>query len=115
MDEFQDVNNLQVELIKLFLTDDNQLFCVGDDWQSIYGFRGSNVDYIINFAQHFKNAVTITLNINYRSTEQIVNASNEVIRYNKFKIVNDPGKIRTKLRNNIYSLIFYAPNQTKHT
>ena len=43
VDEFQDVNNLQVELIKLLLTDSTQLFCVGDDWQSIYGFRGSNV------------------------------------------------------------------------
>ncbi|WP_090388621.1 UvrD-helicase domain-containing protein [Niabella drilacis] len=86
VDEFQDVNNLQVELIKLFLTNENQLFCVGDDWQSIYGFRGSNVDYIINFARHFKNAETIKLNINYRSTENIVNASNEVIRHNKFKV-----------------------------
>jgi len=44
VDEFQDVNNLQVELIKLLLTQTNQLFCVGDDWQSIYGFRGSNID-----------------------------------------------------------------------
>ena len=47
VDEFQDVNNLQVDLIKLLLTDQTQLFCVGDDWQSIYGFRGSNVSYII--------------------------------------------------------------------
>ena len=49
VDEFQDVNNLQVNLLSLLLTDNTQLFCVGDDWQSIYGFRGSNVDYIVNF------------------------------------------------------------------
>lgn len=86
VDEFQDVNNLQVELIKLLLTDDTQLFCVGDDWQSIYGFRGSNVSYIIDFEKHFLNSKIIKLNLNYRSTQNIVGASNEVIKYNKFKI-----------------------------
>lgn len=86
VDEFQDVNNLQVELIKLLLTKNNQLFCVGDDWQSIYGFRGSNVDYIINFGKHFKKAETIKLSMNYRSTKNIVGASNEVIKHNKFMI-----------------------------
>ncbi len=86
VDEFQDVNNLQVELLKQLLTPKSQLFCVGDDWQSIYGFRGSNVDYIVNFKQHFKNAQVIKLNMNYRSTEHIVGASNEVIKHNKFKV-----------------------------
>ncbi len=89
VDEFQDVNNLQVELIKLLLTKENQLFCVGDDWQSIYGFRGSNVDYIVNFSNHFDNAKTIKLNMNYRSTEHIVGASNEVIKHNNFKVEKD--------------------------
>lgn len=86
VDEFQDVNNLQVELIKLLLTDKTQLFCVGDDWQSIYGFRGSNVSYIVEFEKHFINARTIKLNLNYRSTQNIVGASNEVIKNNKFKV-----------------------------
>ncbi|MFC4721580.1 UvrD-helicase domain-containing protein [Geojedonia litorea] len=89
VDEFQDVNNLQVELIKLLLNDNNQLFCVGDDWQSIYGFRGSNVDYIVNFERHFKNSETIKLSMNYRSSEHIVGASNEVIKHNKFKVDKD--------------------------
>lgn len=89
VDEFQDVNNLQVELIKLMLTDDTQLFCVGDDWQSIYGFRGSNVSYIIDFENHFKNARVVKLNLNYRSTQHIVGASNEVIKHNKFKVDKD--------------------------
>lgn len=89
VDEFQDVNNLQVELIKLMITEGTELFCVGDDWQSIYGFRGSNVSYIVNFEHHFKNARTIKLNLNYRSTEHIVDASNEVIRNNKFMVDKD--------------------------
>lgn len=89
VDEFQDVNNLQVELIKLLLTEKTQLFCVGDDWQSIYGFRGSNVSYIVEFENHFKNARTIKLNLNYRSTQNIVGASNEVIKNNKFKVEKD--------------------------
>lgn len=86
VDEFQDVNNLQVDLIKLLLTEQTQLFCVGDDWQSIYGFRGSNVDYIIDFEKHFPNSKIIKLDQNYRSTQNIVGASNEVIKHNKFKI-----------------------------
>jgi DNA helicase-4 len=86
VDEFQDVNNLQVDLLKLLLTENNKLFCVGDDWQSIYGFRGSNVDYIINFVNHFSNAKIIKLDRNYRSTQHIVGASNEVIKHNKHKL-----------------------------
>ncbi|MEO6038344.1 MAG: UvrD-helicase domain-containing protein, partial [Saprospiraceae bacterium] len=86
VDEFQDVNNLQVDLIKLLLTDQTQLFCVGDDWQSIYGFRGSNVDYIIDFERHFPDAAIIKLHLNYRSTQNIVGASNEVIKHNRYKI-----------------------------
>ncbi len=86
VDEFQDVNNLQVDLIKLLLTEQTQLFCVGDDWQSIYGFRGSNVSYIIDFENHFPKSKVVKLNLNYRSTQNIVGASNEVIRHNKFKV-----------------------------
>ncbi len=86
VDEFQDVNNLQVELTKYLLTPETQLFCVGDDWQSIYGFRGSNVQYIVNFDTYFPNAQIIKLNQNYRSERNIVEASNEVIKNNKHQI-----------------------------
>lgn len=86
VDEFQDVNSIQVDLIKMLLTDRTQLFCVGDDWQSIYGFRGSNVSYIVEFEKHFSESETIKLNLNYRSTQNIVGASNEVIKHNKFKV-----------------------------
>ncbi|MEL1243316.1 UvrD-helicase domain-containing protein [Flavobacterium sp. DGU11] len=106
VDEFQDVNNLQVELIKLLLTDDTQLFCVGDDWQSIYGFRGSNVNYIVEFEKHFLNAKVVKLNLNYRSTQNIVGASNEVIRHNKFKVEKD---VQASKRSE-HKIVVYAGN-----
>jgi superfamily I DNA/RNA helicase len=98
VDEFQDVNSLQVEFIKLLLTENTQLFCVGDDWQSIYGFRGSNVSYIVEFEKHFNPSKVITLNINYRSTQNIVDAGNEVIKHNKFKIDKEIFAIKPSLQ-----------------
>lgn len=86
VDEFQDVNTVQVELLKQLIHDENQLFCVGDDWQSIYGFRGSNVEYIVNFKEYFSNPTLIKLHVNYRSNTTIVDASNEIIKHNKYKI-----------------------------
>ena len=106
VDEFQDVNNLQVELIKLMITPQSQLFCVGDDWQSIYGFRGSNVDCIINFEKTFRNSKTIKLNLNYRSTQSIVGASNEVIKHNRFKIEKEI--LASKMSN--FKIVEYAGN-----
>lgn len=89
VDEFQDVNTLQVRLLHKLLNDKNQLFCVGDDWQSIYGWRGSEVDYILNFKRYFKNPKIIKLKLNYRNNEIITNASNELIKKNIFKIDKD--------------------------
>lgn len=106
VDEFQDVNNLQVELIKLLLNDKTNLFCVGDDWQSIYGFRGSNVGYIIEFERHFPGASVIKLDLNYRSTDHIVGASNEVIKHNKFKVEKE---IRASKRSE-HKVVVYAGN-----
>ena len=104
VDEFQDVNSLQVELLNYLLTEETQLFCVGDDWQSIYGFRGSEVDYIINFNTYFENAKLIKLNLNYRSANNIVDASNEVIKHNKYKVdkvIKASRKSKSKI--NIYA------------
>jgi superfamily I DNA/RNA helicase len=109
VDEFQDVNNLQVDLIKLLLTDQTQLFCVGDDWQSIYGFRGSNVSYIIEFEKHFPESKVIKLNLNYRSTQNIVGASNEVIKHNKFKVEKE---IYASKRSE-HKIVVYSGNSEK--
>ncbi|EMR74733.1 DNA/RNA helicase, superfamily I [Thermoplasmatales archaeon SCGC AB-540-F20] len=70
-------------------------FCVGDDWQSIYGFRGSNVEYIVNFQKYFKNPSLIKLNLNYRSNNTIVEASNELIKHNRFKIEKEINSFNT--------------------
>lgn len=86
VDEFQDVNTLQIRLLHTLLTERVQLFCVGDDWQSIYGWRGSEIDYIVNFASHFGDSKIVKLSVNYRSHDTIVRASNEVIKNNTHKI-----------------------------
>jgi DNA helicase IV len=84
VDEFQDVNKIQIQLIKTIMNPEAQLFCVGDDWQSIYGFRGSDVRFIVDFSKYFVEGEVVHLNKNYRSSQNIVNASNEVIKNNKF-------------------------------
>jgi DNA helicase-4 len=89
VDEFQDVNSLQVKLLNLLTSNESQLFCVGDDWQSIYGFRGSDVSFILNFENQYENAEVHKLDINYRSNQTIVGASNEVIKNNKNQLLKD--------------------------
>jgi superfamily I DNA/RNA helicase len=86
VDEFQDVSPAEVRLIKHLFTNDTDLFCVGDDWQSIYGFRGSDVNFIINFSSYFPDSKVVKLKYNFRSSENIVNVGNEVIKNNKIKI-----------------------------
>jgi DNA helicase-4 len=86
VDEFQDVNKIQIQFIRSILNPKAQLFCVGDDWQSIYGFRGSDVKYIVEFSRFFARSKIFHLSTNYRSTDHIVKASNEFIAHNKYKI-----------------------------
>tara|TARA_R110000764_G_scaffold28092_1_gene66118 strand:- start:3547 stop:5709 length:2163 start_codon:yes stop_codon:yes gene_type:complete len=108
VDEFQDVNNLQVKLLNLLTKEETQLFCVGDDWQSIYGFRGSEIDYIVNFGEHFTDSQLLTLNLNYRSTDPIVSASTEAIKKNKFQI---PKEIKAVKRGGQKIKIFYEEQE----
>ncbi len=82
VDEYQDSNNLQEELTRLFLKDGN-LFCVGDDWQAIYGFRGSNVNHFLSFMKTYAGGQVFRLEQNYRSVDEIVQAANDLIGYNK--------------------------------
>lgn len=81
VDEYQDTNNLQAELTRLLLGNGN-LFCVGDDWQAIYGFRGSNVDHFLGFRRTYRDAHIFRLEQNYRSADEIVRTANRLIRYN---------------------------------
>ncbi|MDX1957080.1 MAG: 3'-5' exonuclease [Leptospiraceae bacterium] len=83
IDEFQDTNSVQYEFIKLLLGKNTNLCVVGDDDQSIYGFRGSNKDLILNFENDFTNTTTIKLLQNYRSTTQILKLANSLISKNE--------------------------------
>ena len=86
VDEFQDTNNIQYELIKLLTGPDSFLNVVGDSDQSIYKFRGANIENILNFNKDFKNSRQIILNENYRSTKNILKTANNVIENNDNRI-----------------------------
>ena len=86
VDEYQDTNNSQYLIVKS-LSDKYQNICVvGDDAQSIYSFRGANINNIINFRNDYDDVEVFRLEQNYRSTKNIVNAANSVIEHNKNKI-----------------------------
>jgi DNA helicase II / ATP-dependent DNA helicase PcrA len=83
IDESQDLNYAQFQLSLLLSAPHYNLFWVGDDFQAIYGFRGSDIGIILNFQQYFPQATMIKLEQNYRSVGNVVHAGNEIIKFNK--------------------------------
>lgn len=83
IDEFQDINQLQYETICMLAAPENNLFIVGDDDQSIYGFRGARPDIMLSFPRRFSGARKIVLGVNYRCSTQILTAADKLIRHNK--------------------------------
>ena len=99
IDEFQDINLIQYEAIRLLAGKDKNVFAVGDDDQSIYGFRGSRPELMKRFLKDFKDVRLISLDINYRSCPEIISASGRIIKENEGRIAK---KIRPK-KDNKYS------------
>ena len=86
VDEYQDTNFAQYLIIKKLAALNQNICVVGDDAQSIYSFRGADIQNILNFRRDYPNAATYKLEQNYRSTQNIVNAANEIIKHNKNQI-----------------------------
>lgn len=96
VDEFQDINPMQYEVVRMLAHPENNLFIVGDDDQSIYGFRGSKPDIMLHFTDDYKDAVTVCLPKNYRSKASIVESAVSLIehnqtRYHKTLTANEEG------------------------
>ena len=89
VDEFQDIDNVQYELISHLASPTSYVYVVGDPDQTIYSWRGANINIILDFDKKFKNAETIILNQNYRSTQNILNGANSLISYNKNRVKKD--------------------------
>ena len=118
VDEYQDTNRSQFLLISMLSSATGNICVVGDESQSIYGFRGADISNILNFEQEFPNAKIVKLEENYRSTQNILNAANEVIKNNKSKIdkqlwtENEEGdKIEYKTLNNEYEEVEYVVDE----
>ena len=86
IDEFQDINRIQMNIIELLASPLNNIFVVGDDDQSIYGFRGARPEIMIEFKDYYPEAELIVLNVNYRSTQSIINVAGRVIKNNKTRL-----------------------------
>lgn len=93
IDEFQDINRVQYEVVKLLALPQNNLFVVGDDDQSIYGFRGSDPSIMLEFPKEYPDCETVLLKDNYRCTDHIVKSAVKLINHNKKRFIK---KLRAK-------------------
>ncbi|MFV0480888.1 MAG: ATP-dependent helicase, partial [Campylobacteraceae bacterium] len=86
VDEYQDTNDLQYQLLRKLCTNHSNICVVGDDDQSIYGWRGANIKNILEFPEMFDNTKIVKLEDNYRSTDEILKAANDLIEHNRSRL-----------------------------
>ena len=110
VDEYQDTNNTQYELIRLLTQKHNNITAVGDADQSIYKWRGANINNILNFEKDFSNSKRIILSQNYRSTKNILQSANEVISNNIERIKKD---LWTENKDGNKPLLYYSQGSTE--
>ena len=89
VDEYQDTNFVQVAIVKLLTAKHQRICVVGDDYQSIYSFRGASIDNILDYQKKFDNVQVFKLERNYRSTRKIVEAANSLMKHNARQIPKD--------------------------
>lgn len=89
VDEYQDTNHVQMSIVMQLSQEKQRVCAVGDDSQSIYSFRGANIDNILNYQRQFKGTRLFKLEQNYRSTQTIVEAANSLIKHNRNQIPKD--------------------------
>lgn len=89
VDEFQDICSLQYEVVRMLAKPQDNLFIVGDDDQSIYGFRGSKPEIMMNFTKDYPEAQQVLLNVNYRSKQGIVDTAGKLIAHNKVRFAKE--------------------------
>lgn len=114
IDEFQDTNAVQWLWLELLASNNPNIhiFCVGDDDQAIYGFRGSDNKYILNFSNRYKNASVIKLEQNYRSTPEILESALKIVGYNKQRL----GKILISNKPNSKAVqVMHFPNSYRES
>ncbi|WP_419888688.1 UvrD-helicase domain-containing protein [Neobacillus niacini] len=104
IDEFQDINKVQYELIKLLSGKHKNVCAVGDDDQSIYSFRGSDPSYLLAFEKDFPFAQLVSLDQNYRSSHEIVSAANEMISKNKVRRLK---KMKAQFESGTSPILFF--------
>ena len=104
IDEFQDINQIQYEIVKMLALPENNLFIVGDDDQSIYRFRGARPELMLGFEKDYPDAKKVILNTNYRCSAEIVDSAEHLISHNtkRFpKICRQPAAKRYRLHSDI--------------
>lgn len=114
IDEFQDINRIQYEVMKMMALPENNLFIVGDDDQSIYRFRGAKPELMLGFPKDYPQAGQILLDVNYRSTPQIVGAAAKLIAHNKTRFPKDIRACKKSGRPVITRVWDSGPEEAEH-